>query len=291
MTLLEADLAREDIAVVTGASRGIGKGVALALGAAGATVYVTGRTLRADDGPFGSIEETAEAVDAAGGAGIAVQCDHAYDDQVAALFARVEREAGRLDLLVNNATRLPCALAGEGGFWERSLELADMFDVGLRSAYVASWHAARLMAPRRRGLIASISFYGAVSYFAGPAYGAQKAAIDKMMHDMAIDLAPHAVAAVAIWPGLVGTEMVLSRWRGKQGAEESLAAYETPRFTGLVIDALLHDPELLQRSGSTIVAADYARANGIRDADGKQPPSYGNRMGIPHRYFTPAGAT
>src|SRR5262249_22173693 len=116
-------------------------------GATGATVFVTGRTLRSDGTALpGSIEETAEAVTAVGGRGLAVQCDHANDDDVRRLFERVEREAGRLDVLVNNACTLPRALsASEGGFWERSLELADMFNVGLRSAYVASYYAAPLM--------------------------------------------------------------------------------------------------------------------------------------------------
>jgi len=275
-------MATPDIAVVTGASRGIGKGVALALGAIGATVYVTGRTSRASPSPFpGSIEETAEGISAAGGRGIAVECDHADDGQVAALFDRVRREAGRLDLLVNNATRLPRALVGEGGFWQRSLELADMFGVGLRSTYVASCLAAPLMVEARHGLIASVSFYGSVSYFHGPAYGAQKAGVDKMMADMAVDLRPHGVAALSIWPGLVRTEMVMARWSGQPGGEERLAAYESPQYTGRVIAALLREPDLLGLGGSPLIAAEYGAAHRIVDVDGKQPVSYRATMGAP----------
>jgi len=275
-------MARNDIAVVTGASRGIGKGVALALGATGATVYITGRTTRGTDTPLpGSIDETAEQVTAAGGSGIAVPCDHGDDEQVKALFERVRSDAGRLDLLVNNATKLPRALVGQGGYWERSLELADMFGVGLRSTYVASHFAAPLMVASGRGLIASISFYGSVCYFHGPAYGAQKAAIDKMMFDMAVDLRPHNVAALSIWPGMVRTELVTARWRGQPGGDERLSSYESPEYTGLVISALLHDPDLMALSGETLIAAEYGAAHAIADRDGRQPLSFRKTMGAP----------
>jgi len=278
-------MARGDIALVTGASRGIGKGVALALGRKGATVYLTGRSRRGGGGLLpGSIEETAELVSQAGGRGIAVPCDHRNDEQVASVFDRIGDEAGRLDLLVNNATALPAALVGSGGFWERSLDLAEMFDVGLRSTYVASCHAARLMAATGSGLITSISFYGSVSYFHGPAYGAQKAAVDKMMFDMAVDLKPFDVAALSIWPGMVRTEKVVARWSDQPGGEERLERYETPQYTGLVVHALLHDPRLMNLSGSTLIGAEYGEANGIVDLDGKQPLSYRQSLGAPHQF-------
>lgn len=279
-------MADKRVAVVTGASRGIGKGVALALGATGMTVYVTGRTTRGGQTLLpGSIEETAEEVTAAGGTGVAVQCDHADDEQVKALFERVRIETGKLDLLVNNATRLPRALVGEGGFWERSLELADMFDVGLRSTYVASCCAAPLLIANGSGLIASISFYGSVSYFHGPAYGAQKAATDKMMFDMAVDLKAYNVASLAVWPGMVRTEMVMARWEGKPGAQERLASYESPHYTGRVIAALLGDPELMALSGKVLIAAEYGAARGIVDVDGARPLSYREQMGEPATFF------
>lgn len=282
-------MAKTDVALVTGASRGIGKGVALALGSAGATVYVTGRSTRGGPQSLpGSVEETAELVCAAGGKGIALQCDHADDEQVAAVFRHIAREAGKLDLLVNNATTLPRALVGTGGFWQRSLELADMFDVGLRSTYVASCHAATLMTAAGSGLIVSISFYGSVSYFHGPAYGAQKAGLDKMMSDMAADLKPHNVAALSLWPGFVRTEKVVARWSGQPGGDERLASYETPQYTGLVVAALLHDPALMTMSGGTVIAAEYGAAAGIADLDGKQPLSYRDAMGAPHVF--PQGA-
>lgn len=274
-----------EAALVTGASRGIGKGIAIALGAGGATVYVTGRTRRGGEGAFpGSIEETAEQISAAGGQGIALQCDHRDDEQVAAVFGRIAAQSGKLDVLVNNATALPAALVGSGGFWERSIELAEMFDVGLRSTYIASWHAAALMARAGRGLIASISFYGSVSYFHGPAYGAQKAAVDKMMFDMAVELKPHGVAALSIWPGMARTEKVVGRWSALPGGAERLAGYESPSYTGLVIDALLRDPDLMKLSGRTLIAAEYGAAAGIADLDGKQPRSYRAAMGAPHQF-------
>ena len=278
-------MAKTDVALVTGASRGIGKGIALALGSTGATVYVTGRSTRGGGQSLpGCVEETADLVSAAGGKGIALKCDHGDDEQVAAVFRRIVDEAGTLNLLVNNATTLPRALVGTGGFWERSLELADMFDVGLRSAYVASCHAATLMTSARSGLIASISFYGSVSYFHGPAYGAQKAGLDKMMSDMAEDLEPHHVAALSLWPGFVRTEKVVARWSGQRGGDERLASYETPQYTGLVLAALLHDPVLMTLSGQTVIAAEYGLNAGIADLDGKQPHSYRETMGAPHNF-------
>src|SRR5690606_31912754 len=148
------------IALVTGASRGVGKGIAIALGAAGMTVYLSGRSATQSNSQLrgqllpGSLAETAEAVTRAGGNGIAVPCDHRDDAQVRELFARVEREQGRLDLLVNNAAFLHENLIDPGPFWERPLELVDILDVGLRSAYVASYFAAPLLVRNGRGLIA-----------------------------------------------------------------------------------------------------------------------------------------
>src|SRR5258707_7062253 len=164
------------VAVVTGASRGAGKGIAIALGAEGATVYVTGRSLKEGDAPLpGTIGNTAELVTQAGGKGVAVACDHSKDRQVGALFERVKQENnGRLDILVNNATFLHDKLIEKGGFWKKPLGLVNILDVGLRSAYVASWHAAKMMVKQKRGLIAFTSSFGASCYMHGPGYGAQK---------------------------------------------------------------------------------------------------------------------
>jgi NAD(P)-dependent dehydrogenase (short-subunit alcohol dehydrogenase family) len=161
------------IAVVTGASRGAGKGIAIALGEAGATVYVTGRSATGGETPFGgSVDETAELVSRAGGTGIGVVLDHADDLAVADFFADIRRQHGRLDLLVNNAAKV--GAPAQGGFWQKPLDTADVITVGLRSHYVASYYAAPLLIANGRGLIVNTGHYGAVSYHQNPAYGAQK---------------------------------------------------------------------------------------------------------------------
>jgi len=154
------------VAIVTGASRGIGKGCAIELGAAGATVYVTGRTVEEGAHPLpGTVAATAQEVDAAGGRGIAVPCDHRDDDAVRALFARVASEQGRLDVLVNNAFLIPKELTSGKPFWKVPLSnWDDMIDVGTRSAYVASALAAEAMVTQGRGLIVNISSSGATEY-------------------------------------------------------------------------------------------------------------------------------
>lgn len=265
------------IVLVTGASRGLGRGIARAFGSKGAAVYVTGR--HADE----LAAVTAE-IEAGGGKGVAVSCDHRDDSQVEALFARIADEAGRLDILVNNAAAVyPEALMAPGGFWEKPLNLADMIDVGLRSNYVAAWHAAPMMVAAKRGLIASISFYGAVSYFHGAAYGAAKAGTDKMMRDMAVDLAPHGVAAVSIWPGFVLTDAVkaIPPEHLPEELRANLPNWESPEFTGRVINALADAPDLAALSGQALIGAELGVRFGIVDLDGKQPVSYRDSMGKP----------
>lgn len=272
------------VVVVTGASRGLGRGIARAFGSKRATVYVNGRAA-------GDLDDVVAEIGAAGGIGVAVVCDHRDDAQVAALFAKLARDAGRVDILVNNAAAVyPDALMAPGGFWEKPLKLVDMIDVGLRSSYVASWHAAPMMVAAGRGLIASISFYGAVSYFHGAAYGAAKAGTDKMMQDMAVDLAPHGVAAVSIWPGFILTDAV--RAMPPEMLPEDLRAvlpqWERPEFTGLVIDALSRDRDLASLSGQALIGAELGLRYGIKDIDGKQPITLRANMGSPAQAFHPA---
>ena len=181
-------LDKDRVVVVTGASRGAGRGIATALGATGATVYVTGRTRDEGDAPLpGTVQATVDAIDAAGGRGVAVYCDHGNDDEIAGLFAQVKEEQGRLDILVNNATTLHDALTVSGPFWDKPLEVTELWDVGMRSHYVASWHAAPLLLAAGAGLVVNTSSFGGRIYMHGPAYGAGKAAVDKMSHDMAYD--------------------------------------------------------------------------------------------------------
>ncbi len=262
------------VAVVTGASRGAGRGIAAALGAHGWRVYVTGRSI-ADSG-------TADLVGAAGGVGVAVPVDHADDDAVAQLFARVRDENDGLDLLVNNAAVIHDELTGAKPFWEKPVGLGDVLDVGLRSAYVASWHAAPMLIARPRGLIAFTSSPGSVCYMHGPAYGAQKAGIDKMAADMAVDFGGTTVACVSIWMGILLTERLRSAFAGTPDALAATARHaETPEFTGHLIDALFADPDLAALSGQTLIAAELAHRYGITDEDGRRPPSHREMLGSP----------
>jgi NAD(P)-dependent dehydrogenase (short-subunit alcohol dehydrogenase family) len=273
----------ERVVLVTGASRGIGRGTAVALAAPGTTVFVTGRTTRAGDATLpGTIHETAAEIERRGGRGVAVACDHRDDAQVAALFARVAQEAGRLDLLVNNATSIPDELVLPGGFWEKPLAMQAILDTGFRSHYVASWHAARLMVPQRSGLIVMVSSPGARCYMHGPAYGAGKAGTDKMAADMAVDLARHQVAALSLWAPLTLTERSQLAMREHPGEYDAFMANAVhPEFMGRLLDALLRDPALMQRSGKTFYAAELATELNVRDVDGRQPPSDRAMLGEP----------
>ena len=273
----------EVIAVVTGASRGAGLGIARALGAHGATVYITGRTQKEGDAPLpGTIYATAEEVSKAGGKGIAVSCDHADDEQVRQLFGRIKRDHGQLHVLVNNATFLHDALIEPGPFWAKPLELVDILNIGLRSAYVASWHAAPLLVESGKGLLAFTSSFGASCYMHGPGYGAQKVGVDKFAKDMAVDFRPHNVAAVSLWMGMLQTA------RTRRVMDEDAAKYagfwemaETPDFTGHLLAALYRDEKRMEKSGQVLIGAELALEYGIKEADGRQPPSHRAMLGGP----------
>src|SRR5258708_30734571 len=186
------------VGVVRGGSRGAGKGIAIALGQCGATVYVTGRSETSDDSPYGgTVAETAALVSEAGGKGIPICIDHSNDEAVAELFARVGRDHGRLDLLVNNAVKA-VGVTLPGGFWEKPLETVDLITIGLRSHFVASFYAAPLLIANGRGLIVNTGHYGAVAYYHGPVYGAQNAGADQMAAAMPKDLRPPNLATVSL---------------------------------------------------------------------------------------------
>ncbi len=275
------------IAVVTGASRGAGKGIAVELGAAGATVYVTGRTAHEGDAPPlpGTVQATADAVTAAGGHGIAVYCDHSDDKQVRELFEQVEREQGHLDILVNNATCLPDALTDKGPFWEKPLALTELWNVGMRSHYSATWHAARLLIASGRGLVVNTSSFGGRIYMHGPAYGAGKAAVDKMAHDMAVDFKPFNVAVVSIWMGLLLTERTKAVFEAEPEMYSALAATaEHPEFTGRVIQALYDDSELMEKTGKVWIGAELGEEYAIVDINDQKPVSHRAFFGEPTTY-------
>lgn len=274
------------IALVTGATRGLSKGIAIGLGEAGATVYLTGRTLTATEDGLGSLEETASAVEQAGGVAIAVQVDHRDDHQIQALFDRIAAEQdGRLDVLVNNAyAGVPALRAAYGKpFWEAEPTFwDDCNQVGLRSHYVASVYAARLMVPRQRGLICTLSSWGGLSYIFGVPYGVGKAACDRLAADMAVELKPHNITSLSIWPGIVGTELMtqfaaeMGLGNGSTGESEATQAqynWETPLLTGRVIAALAADAQVLRRTGQVQIVAELARTYGLVDADGQRPAS------------------
>jgi dehydrogenase/reductase SDR family protein 1 len=256
------------IALVTGASRGVGKGIALGLGEAGATVYVTGRTVTAGALP-GTITETAAEVSALGGRGIPVPCDHADDGAIAHLFARILVEVGKVDILVNNAFAVPEGRI-VGPFWELPIDQWDtMHRVGLRSHYVASWHAAHAMIPRRSGLIVNVSSFGAKLHAVSVAYGVGKAGVDRMSRDMGRELRDHGVTVVSIWPGIVKTERHLAEQLGLDPSQGG----ESPRLSGRAVAALAADPDRLAKTSQALVVAELAREYGFTDIDGTLPPS------------------
>jgi NAD(P)-dependent dehydrogenase (short-subunit alcohol dehydrogenase family) len=274
------------IAVVTGASRGVGKGIALALADQGATVYVTGRTVTPGSYPLpGTVGETAAEVTRRGGTGIAVPVDHANDDQVEALFDQVKHQQGRLDILVNNAFSLPEDLTEPKPFWDKPLSNWQMIDVGLRSSFVAAWHAARIMVPQRSGLIVATSGYVGVTYTYGVVFGTCKSAVDRMARDMAVELKPHNVASLSLWLGLTFTERA-ERALANNPAMKLQTVTNPPigssiEFPGRVIAALAKDPNVMKRSGATYIAAEVALDYGVTDVDGKTPPSLRAQRGAP----------
>lgn len=274
---------RDCIAVVTGATRGAGKGIALALAQTGATVYITGRSRREGDAALpGTLDATAEAIAAAGGRPVPVVCDHGDDDQVAALFEQVRSEHGRLDILVNNATAIHDALTVSGPFWEKPLDLTCLFDVGMRSHYTASWYAAPLLVANGEGLVVNTSSFGGRIYMHGPAYGAGKAAVDKMAHDMAVDFRPHNVAVISLWMGLLLTERSLRVFEAEPDKYADLmATAEHPEFSGRVIAALWADPERMRHSGQVCIGAELGETYGVKDVNGRQPPSHRAFFGPP----------
>ena len=274
------------VAIVTGASRGIGKGIALALGREGATVYVTGRTVTEGSYPLpGTVGETAVEVTRRGGKGIAIQVDHANDDQVAALFDRVRQEQNRLDILVKNAFSLPEDLTEPRPFWDKPLSNWEMVDVGVRSNFVAAWHAAKLMVPRKTGLIVAISGYVGVTYTYGVVFGTCKSAVDRMARDMAIELKDHNVASLSMWLGLTFTERAKRNLKRNPAMTSQTVTNplvgSSVEFPGRVIVALAQDPQIMQRSGGTYIGAELAQEYGVTDVDGRVPPSLRAQRGSP----------
>ena len=264
------------VALVTGASRGVGRGIAHELGVAGATVYVTGRSVSGNattEDLGGDVNGAAALVTHAGGVGISVRCDHTRDDDVDALFERIGREQGRLDILVNNVWG-GYERFGDADFvapfWEQPMWRWDlMFAAGARAHYTASRLAAPLMIPQGRGLIVSISSGDDGKYRGQVMYDTAKAAVDRMAFGMAQELMPHGIAALALYPGLTRTERVE---RFASAAE--LANSESPRYAGRAVVALATDTDVMRRSGGAYKTGELAREYGFTDVDGTQPPPF-----------------
>ncbi|MGV9747733.1 SDR family NAD(P)-dependent oxidoreductase [Rhodococcus zopfii] len=266
------------VALVTGASRGVGKGIARTLGDAGWTVYVTARGPATGEAPLAA---TAAEITARGGRGHAVACDHSDDEAIESVFAQIaDEQAGRLDLLVNNVWAGPRGFGGfDTPFWERPLDDWDsLIGLGLRAHYVASRAAARLMVPRRTGLIVNISSFGTRSHLHSVLYGISKAGLDKMASDMAVELREHDVHTVSLWPGIVRTERIVASGM-THIAGFAVADAESPEFIGSVVVALTDDPELAERSGHTFVTAELARDYDLTDLAGSRPPSHRSAFG------------
>lgn len=277
---------QSQIAVVTGASRGAGRGIALALAAEGATVYVTGRSVAGastrPDLPGATLNQTAERISAQGGVGIAVRCDHTVDEQVEALFRRVHEEQGRLDLLVNNAwggyENYGSDEEFDSPFWAQPLWRWDrMFEAGVRAHFAASRLAAPLMMAQRRGLIVNTTFWDRGKALSSLPYDLAKTAINRMAYLMAIELRPHNVCTVALSPGWMRTEAVLRAY----GIDEQqwhevpdLSRTESTLYIGRAVVALAADPGVMNRSGQILTVGDLAREYGFTDLDGRQPPAY-----------------
>jgi dehydrogenase/reductase SDR family member 1 len=244
-------------ALITGASRGVGRGTAIGLATSGFRVFATGRSI-----VNANLPDTIACV----------QCDHQSDQDTAAAFSFV---ADSLDVLVNSAWGGYERMTEHGKFtwplpfWEQPVHRwTGMMDAGVRAAFVSASHAARIMVPQKRGLIVNISHWAAQKYIGNTIYGISKAATDKMTSDMAHELRPHGVAVVSLYPGLVRTELVMA---AAAGGWFDLANSESPEFIGRVIAALVRDPKLMERSGQVCVAAALAQEYGVSDVDGKQP--------------------
>ena len=266
------------VALVTGASQNIGKGIALEVAASGATTYLTARTFADAPGRLGSLQRTASEIKDDGGRAIPVACDHADDAQVEAVFERIADDEGRLDMVVNVASPDFSAMVGVP-FWDRPFEdMTQCLEIGPRSNYVTTVLAARrFMIPQGSGVIVNISSHGAETYLLSAAYGAGKAAIDRITRDTAFELKPHGVAVVSLWPGLVLTEGLLANTTVDEDGHRLLHGLdigfgESPKFNGKAVVALASDPDILSRTGSSYRSSRLARVYGFAEDDGSLPP-------------------
>ncbi|XP_019569964.1 dehydrogenase/reductase SDR family member 1 [Rhinolophus sinicus] len=267
------------VCVVTGASRGIGRGIALQLCQAGATVYITGRHLD-------TLRVTAQDAQSRGGRCVPVVCDSSQESEVQSLFEQVDREQhGRLDVLVNNAYAGVQAIMDnvKKPFWETPASIwDDINNVGLRGHYICSVYGARLMVPAGRGLIVIVSSTGGLQYLFNVPYGVGKAACDRLAADCAQELRQHGVSYVSLWPGLVQTELLTDYMKKNDNAEDPqmkqlkfhFPSAETTEMSGRCVVALATDPKILSLSGKVLPSCDLARRYGLQDVDGRPVQDY-----------------
>lgn len=282
------------VAVVAGATRGAGRGIAVELGAAGATVYATGRSTRDGASPMGrpeTIEETAELVTARGGTGIAVRVDHLVPDEVAALFDRVaDEQDGRLDVLVNDIWGGDPLAEWGRSFWEHDLDKGlRMQQLAVTTHLVTSHYGAPLLVARRGGLIVEVTDGTGAGYRGNLFYDLAKSSVIRLAYAQAEELRPHGVAAVALTPGFLRSEAMLEHfgvteetWRDAAAADPHFLASETPAYIGRAVAALAADPDVLARSGQALSTGELAAAYGFTDADGSRPnwPAYAREQGF-----------
>ena len=279
-----ADELAGKVALVTGASKNIGKGIALEVGASGAVTYLTARTVEDVPGQLASLARTAAEIEAAGGTAVAVACDHTDDAQVEAVFDRIKSEQGRLDVVVNVASPDFSEMVAVP-FWEIPFRhISACLDIGPRSDYVTTALAARtMMLEQGSGVVINISSHGAETYLLSVPYGVGKAAIDRVTRDTAFELQSHGVAVVSLWPGLVLTEGLLANTVETEDGRRELHGLdisfgETPKFNGRAVVALAADPAILERTGGSFWTASLAREYGFTEDDGHLPPEMANSV-------------
>ncbi|XP_036453314.1 dehydrogenase/reductase SDR family member 1-like [Colossoma macropomum] len=266
------------VCVVTGASRGIGRGIALQLSEAGATVYITGRQMK-------TLQQTAAEVNERGGRCLPVICDSSKEDDIKELFERIQHEQnGRLDVFVNNAYSGVQAIFENMGkkFWEMDPNIwDDINNTGLRGHYFCSVYAARMMVAQGKGLIVTISSMGGLRYLFNVPYGIGKAACDRLAADTAVELKSRGVASVSLWPGAVQTELVVQNITEKDQIsgldpkwKEAFNNGETTELSGKCIVELAKDKNLMSMTGKVLLTCDLARRYGLQDVDGRSVVDY-----------------
>ena len=277
------------VALVAGATRGAGRGIAVELGAAGATVYCTGRSTakqRSEMNRPETIEETAEMINKEGGHGIAVQCDHLEEEQVKDLVARIEREQGRLDVLVNDIWGADWLIQWNVPVWEHSLEKGlRMLRLAIDTHIVTSHFALPLLIKNPGGLVVEVTDgtadYNDDHYRLSLFYDLAKTSVIRMAWSLAQELKPHQCTAVAVSPGWLRSEQMLDNygvkeenWRDATKKQPHFIITETPRYVGRTVAHLAADPEVARWSGQSLSSGQLAKVYGITDVDGSQPDAW-----------------